>query len=104
MRHRYLTVPYNEKGIQEYNNGVEESENLYTVELPEDEFIALVKSFGLINKECDLLIDDCESESINGDHLIKCQDIIANVKERIPVFAKALDMAIDNKTLLALDF
>lgn len=104
MRHRYLTVPYNEKGIQEYNNGVEASENLYTVELPEDEFLTLVKSFGLINKECDLLIDDHESETIDCHHLIKCQGIIANVKESIPVFVKALNMAIDKKTLLALDF
>ena len=104
MRHRYLTVPYNDKGVHEYDNGVEESKNLYTVELPEDEFLALVHSFGLINKECDLMIDDYESEMIAGDHLTKCQSIIANVKENIPVFTTALEMAINHRTMLALDF
>jgi hypothetical protein len=104
VQHRYLTVPYNDKGVQEYNNGVEESENLYTVELPENEFLALVSSFGLINKECGLMIDDYESETIAGKHLKKCRSIIANVQESIPVFTKALETAIEYKTLLGLDF
>lgn len=104
MRHRYLTVPYNAKGMNEYDSGVEESENLYTVELPENEFSALINPFGLMNSECGLLIDDCESETIAVDHLTKCWDIIANVRNNIPVFAKALEMAIDKKTMMALDF
>ena len=104
MRHRFLTVPYNDQGIAEYNGGVEKSENLYTVELPENEFAALVNFFGVMNSECDLLIDDYESEEITADNLMKCRQIIANLKNDIPVFYKALEMAIDKNTMIALDF
>ena len=104
MRHRYLTVPYNEKGVQEYNHGIEKSENLYTVALPEEEFAALVTPFRLINKECDLMIDDYESTTIAAEHLKKCQSIIANAQENTPVFTKALETAIQYNTMLALDF
>ena len=104
MRHRFLTVPYNEQGITEYNSGVEESENLYTVELPENEFAALINPFGAMNSECDLLIDDYESEEITADKLMKCRQIIANLKDNIPVFFKAIEMAIEKNTMIALDF
>lgn len=84
--------------------GVEESKNFYTAELPEKEFVALIKPFALMNEECKLLIDDYESETISDGNLVKCQNIIAGIKDSIPVFANALEMAIRNKTILALDF
>ena len=57
-----------------------------------------------MNSECGLMIDDCESETIIADQLTKCRDIVENMKDSIPVFIKAIEMAIYKKTMIALDF
>lgn len=44
MRKRYLTVIKNERGLEEDDCGVEESENIKVYELPENEFEELCKT------------------------------------------------------------
>ena len=104
MRKRFLSVPQNTEGIEEYNIGIEESGNLYFDELPEKEFVELIPCFSKINKEFGLLIDDYESEIIKKEHLSKCKKIINEAKADVPVFLKSLDMAMKCETMLALDF
>lgn len=104
MRDRFITVPKNQKGIEEYNVGVESSNNLHSVMLPEKEFRFLLPAFSAINNALGLLIDDFESEVINNEHLEKCKEIIEGLKIDSPVFGNALEEAIKYKTIIALDF
>lgn len=108
MRVRYLTIPRNQKGLEEYNQGIEYSENLYAFELPEDEFDILYSSgvFGAINEECGLLIDDYESESIARKDFSKCISIIENVSglPEQSVFREALKLASEEGIMFAMDF
>ena len=106
MRKRFLTIPINETGIEECNVGVENSENMVVIELPESEFDYLAENgfFNQINDSCQLLIDDFESEEITNDDLIKCESILKSVKNDTPMFYDGLKKAIDYKTKLILDF
>lgn len=104
MHIRFLTVPYNADGIEEYNNGIENSNNMCTLELPEEEFEILRECFGILNKECGLLIDDYESEMIAGEAAIRCKEIIDSLRIQVPVFYKAVDVAIRHAGVIFMDF
>lgn len=104
MRRRYLTVPYDETGVQAYLGGDDDSSHMYTEILPEEEYSVLLQYFANMNRECGLMIDDCESEMIFAVHLPVCRRIIESSNAHTPVFMAALDMAIAYQTMLALDF
>ena len=106
MRRRFLTVPLNKNGMIEYDHGVEESPNIQEYLLPIEEFDILDKErlFDKMNGTCGLLIDDFESEMITSEMLGKCLAIIEGYEDKIPVFTKAINQAIEKKTALALDF
>ena len=55
--------------MEEYNSLIEESENMINHVVEEEEFTELWNSnfFAAINEECDLLIDDYESEILKPD-------------------------------------
>ncbi len=69
QKNRYLTVIKNKTGWEEYDVGVEDSENMITHIMGEEEFTELWNSnfFAAINGKCDLLIDDFESEILKPD-------------------------------------
>lgn len=108
MRERYMTVILNEKGLEEYDFGIDKSANMIAYELPEFEFEKLCESdvFKKINKECSLMIDDYESEVINKEKLKQTKSILLNEKvlKSVPVFAKAFETACDDGIALAFDF
>lgn len=106
MRKRFLTVPKNKQGEQEYDTGVEYSENIENYTLPETEFKFLQSSgiFQKISEKCELLIDDYESETIQGDDLKQVEQILEEVREKVPEFYKAIVSAIRYKTMVGLDF
>jgi len=103
MRIRFLTVPINEKGIEEYDHGIKNTENMIETILPEKEYVELEDSgiFEFINEKCDLLIDDYESEIIGADDLRKC---INQIELHKSVFLDAAYQAMKYTTFLALDF
>ena len=101
MRCRFLTVPVNRQGIDDYNYGME-SENILTFQLLEDEFEILFRTvFPVINRRCGLLIDDYESEEISAQNIERCWDIIDAVDG---VFKDACSKAVLHRTFVALDF
>lgn len=104
MHRRFISVPVNSAGIEEYDYGVDESENLLLFLLPDEEAKRLWDIFDIMNIECDLFIDDCESEIIPQEDLEKCKDLVDDIKEDIPVFYGALLKAIEYGTMLGLDF
>lgn len=103
-RIRYISVPLNEQGIEDYNYGKEESSNIKVFDLKEVEYNEIYKSgvFNEINNSCDLLIDDYESEEIKGNNL----EIALNIskKNKCDILIKALELAIEKNTLVGLDF
>ena len=104
-RPRWLSVSINEKGIEEYDYGVEDTENIRTFLLDYSEFEVLYNVGGIfdkINDSCNLLIDDYESEIITKEHFNKCKELIQD--QNVPIFAEALNLAIKYDTLLGLDF
>ncbi len=108
MRDRYLTIPKNAVGKNDYDYGVENSENMEVYFLPEEEFEILITGgyFDKINAMCETMIDDYESSIIENNMLSKCSDILLAVSKNIPVFYKAISAArkYNNNTFVALDF
>ena len=102
-RIRFLTVPKNDAGIEEYNTGIEHTENMIESKLGEDEFwkLARLGVFKEFNEKYDLLIDDYESEIIPAEAIRKSYSLIGSVPGE---FIRACDKAIEYNTFLALDF
>lgn len=67
MFQKYVSVPKNQKGIYEFDTGVQGSENLLFYNLPKVEFDYLVdnKIFEYLNEKGNLMIDDYESEIVS---------------------------------------
>jgi hypothetical protein len=108
VRTRYLSILKNQKGLEEYNCGAEQSENMYVFELPEAEFDVLytLGVFDAINKECGLLIDDYESETITKKDFDKCMSIINHIPNfpRTGIFYKAFQLAKEKGISVEMDF
>lgn len=101
---RFISVPLNDQGIDDYNYGVEGSKNITEIKLGEDEFDKIYFSgvFDDINEKCNLLIDDYESEEIKGENLKIALDI--SKKKKCEVLIQATELAIEKNTLVGLDF
>lgn len=103
---RFISVPLNEEGIEEYDQGIENTENIKVFKLDEEEFEELYSSgiFEKINLECNLLIDDYESEIIDSKNLELSQNISKGYKLKSDKFNKALELAMGKDTFVGLDF
>ncbi len=105
-----MSIPKNEIGLDEYDHGVDSSENLIAIVFPEEEVYALF-SDGIFDKINDLLfenekasylgIDDYESEWIPQELLNDCIEMVH--KNKYPVFYKALQLASEYKMPLWID-
>ncbi len=98
-----FSIPLNEKGVTEYDYGVDSSENLALIELPFDERTALFLDgvFDRVNEACGICIEDYERCTIPEDEVrtaIKYVD-----KSVYPTFYAALEMAIKYKSFCAID-
>ena len=102
MANKWLTIPKNEVGMEEYENGIEGSENIISFTIPENEFNALWDVFDSINEKYDLLIDDFESEIIPAEIINDVIELVS--KEKFPTFYEALILAEKYNSFLALDF
>lgn len=100
----FISVPLNQKGIEEYDYGQENSKNIKEYAIGENEFNKIDKTgiFDNINNSCDLLIDVYESEIIKEDNLKLALDIAK--KMDIAILIEALELAMEKNTLVGLDF
>ncbi len=102
--HMWITVPKNQKGYEEYDYGIQHTENMDEFKLSPDEYHNLYKAgvFRILeNTYKELYIDDFESSTITADQLKAVYDAINVVPG---VFIKAVDLAIRYGTCVYLDF
>lgn len=99
----YISVPLNKLGVNEYDHG-EDTDNIKSFELDENEYINICMTgiFDEINNKCNLLIDDYESEIIDGKDLKIALEIAEN--NNCKILIKALNLAIKYNTFVGLDF
>lgn len=99
---RSLWVPLNEEGLEEYNHMGEESENLFVCHFPSKEFWYLLTNsiFFDIADITEVYIGDYEEETLTADDCKKCYKIVEKHKDKIPVFWKMFNLAIEKNTLL----
>ena len=102
--HLFITIPINQKGYEEYNRMIDESENQITYLLSFVEYKKLIDAGVFLVPERrypDLYITDGESNTITSEQLKNVYDDI-NV---IPgVFMEAVNKAIELGTCVFLDF
>jgi len=101
---KHITVPKNAAGIKlcEYG-GATDNDNLVTTSITQNR-LDTIWDTGIVDKinvECDLLIDDFESERIEGDNIDKCLSILSNEFDELKV---ALEYAKQFDTFVDLDF
>ena len=102
--HMWITVPKNQKGYEEYDFGIEHTENMDEFKLSPEEYHKLLKAgvFRILeNTYKELYIDDFESATITVEQLKAVYNAI-NVVEGD--FLKAVDLAIKYGTCVYLDF
>ena len=102
-KEKYITIPKNETGIKEYNALIEDSENLLTFNLPEDEYSILdeYRIFDIINERYGLMIDIYESETVTAKQL---QEAYGEIISKKGVWQEAVDLAIAYGTCMFRDF
>lgn len=100
---KYITVPINQDGIDEYKHMTFESDNLLSFELPEEEYETLDRHhvFDIINVKCNKLIDIYESEKVTADELKSVYKEISLIKG---VWLNAVNKALEYNTCVCLDF
>lgn len=101
---KWITVPKNQKGYNEYDMGIEHTENMDEFKLSPDECRELYRSgvFRILeNTYKELYIEDTESNTITAEQLKAVYDAINVVKG---VFMTAVDLAIKYGTCVFLDF
>ncbi|WP_129600457.1 hypothetical protein [Anaerophilus nitritogenes] len=105
-RLRYISIPLNADGEEEYNNGIEDTENIKTLNLSDEEFNFLYSKgvFDDINNQCELLIDDYESEIIDNSKIQTCKEILSSFGDETETFKEAIRLAEANNTFIGLDF
>ena len=104
---RWIAVPKNEKGKQDCDYGDFDTENVVNYNVPEKEFRALIKNGAIdeMNIECDLLIQDYESEIVMVEQIETCMSIIKERGEYTDgVFMKAFESALSYGTYAELEF
>ena len=101
---KWLTVPKNEKGVEEYDYGINSSDNLFTFIIPPEEYSNLWVDgiFDKINENCELEIDDFESEIIPVEQIEKAIRCVSS--SLYPTFYNALQLAEKYHSFLATDF
>lgn len=101
---KWLTVPKNEKGIEEYDYGVDSSDNMFSVIIPPEEYHNLLVDgiFDAINENCETGIDDYESEIIPLEQIENAISCVSNTS--YPTFYNALQKAKEYQSFLATDF
>jgi len=105
MKNRFLTVPLNEKGKEDYDFGVEGGENTYECIMPEEEFSALDYS-GILDRVSEMYrldISEYESEIVGVDAAETMLQLIDENKVNVPTAKRALEMAIEKGTFIAFD-
>ncbi len=100
---KYITVPINQKGIDEYSHMDFETENLLSFVLPEDEYEKLDRHhvFDIINTKCGKMIDVFESEKVSADDLKSVYRDISPIKG---IWLDAVNKALEYNTCICLDF
>lgn len=98
---RGLYVPLNREGLEEYHHMGEESENLSYCYFPSKEFQYLWPSLACdISDITGVFIDDYEERDLTADDCRKCYNLVEKHKDKIPVFWKMFNLAIEKNTLL----
>lgn len=79
-RQRYISVPKDLKSMEKYYYVEETNGDMIEWILSENKFISLFDSgiFNLLNNQCELLIDDFESETIGFNKLVLAETTINN--------------------------
>lgn len=99
----FITVPKNDKGYQEYDIGIEHTENMEEYALSPEEYRELHKNgvFRTLENELDVYISDGESCRMNAKDL---QRVYMAIDITEGVFMKAVKRAIELGTCMFLDF
>jgi hypothetical protein len=102
---RIITVPLNDQGMNDMENELEGSHYVEEFKLNEQQFYTLYETdvFNVLNRECDALIDDFESEFIDSDSLLNAKEEINNLFKNsscyeLKVLLKLITLAIEKKT------
>ena len=110
-RQRYITVPNDYEAMQALEYGNEEPNQVTEWKLLEEEFEQLYNLgiFELLNNECDIIIDDFESEWLENEALSKAIKILekryeSNETEVITKLKELVCLAIKSNTCVAFDF
>lgn len=98
-----IFIPKNEQGIRDYLEDTNGNENFFVYEISEEEFTVLWNHhvFDILNDKYDLLIDECEEETVTADQLKEAYKAISFYKGE---WLKAVDKAIELGTCAYLHF
>ena len=71
MKKHLIFIPKDDQAIRDYKIGKEDKEQFYIFEIDENEFTDLWKHhvFDILNERYDLLIDECEEETVTAEQL-----------------------------------
>ena len=105
MSNSLIVVPINQQGITDYETNIANRNNLAEFDLPENEinFLFDESIVYVLNDTFGIWIDEYEEEVIGNQFLKETEKIVAEHKDKIPVFYSALQLAIEKDTEICLE-
>ncbi|MBQ1326463.1 MAG: hypothetical protein IIT65_05945 [Lachnospiraceae bacterium] len=110
-REKYIVVPKNKTAMEHFDHGIENEAELEIVTLSYPEFMELYKIglFDLINRKCDIIIDEYEEEILELDKIPIAVGIIEELlkhynNKRLNDIKEAFEHAFFYNTMVEFDF
>ena len=101
---RRIAVPLNEQGMSDYWNDKENPDTIAIFDFPPIEVKAFYEKVEeKINDSFGTMIDCCEPGTIENANLQSCLDIVLKFESELPVFCKALKLAVQCNTCVEIE-
>lgn len=104
IHERALLVPLNEKGINDFDHGIEDSKDCVCVDFPEKQYNAVKQVLSGFSDEHHLMIDDYESAECDYKIFEDNIDVFESVKGDAPVLWDMINKSIGCKTFVSFIF
>lgn len=105
MSNSLIVIPVNQQGITDYETNIAKRDNLKEFDFPESEMRFLFDEgiVDVLNDTFGIWIDEYEEEVIGNQFLKETENIVAEHKDKIPVFYSALQFAMEKNTEMCLE-
>ena len=111
MRERFIRVPKDKQAMEDYDFGIQKSEQMEELVLSDEQYAILeqLKLFDQINDQCDIIIDDYEEEVLSLEKIPLALEVVNKMLDEttnkdLKKIKELLELALKYRTIVGFDF